>query len=138
MNGQTVTDFDDYGAVIFTDKDGAFDESGVSIDDLLSNEKSVMYSMSKNNIYSGDNGAIDIYYINNMLSTDFNKNTYAVFFVKNSEGKTYYSNVISNSYNSVAAEDTSDNANISQSIIEYSNALINYTNLVKKAEGEKG
>lgn len=134
VNGQTVTDFDDYGAVIFTDKDGAFDESGVSIDDLLSNEKSVMYSMSKNNIYSGDNGAIDIYYINNMLSTDFNKNTYAVFFVKDSEGKCYYSEIVKNSYNSVAGNDKSENANISKSIMDYSNALIKYTELVDQAE----
>lgn len=134
VNGQTVTDFDDYGAVIFTDKDGAFDESGVSIDDLLSNEKSVMYSMSKNNIYSGDNGAIDIYYINNMLSTDFNKNTYAVFFVKDSEGKCYYSEIVKNSYNSVAGNDKSENADISKSIMDYSNALIKYTELVDQAE----
>ncbi|WP_293974145.1 hypothetical protein [uncultured Ruminococcus sp.] len=134
VNGQTVTDFDDYGAVIFTDKDGAFDGSGVSIDDLLSNEKSVMYSMSKNNIYSGDNGAIDIYYINNMLSTDFNKNTYAVFFVKDSEGKCYYSEIVKNSYNSVAGNDKSENANISKSIMDYSNALIKYTELVDQAE----
>lgn len=134
VNGQTVTDFDDYGAVIFTDKDGAFDESGVSIDDLLSNEKSVMYSMSKNNIYSGDNGAIDIYYINNMLSTDFNKNTYAVFFVKDSEGKCYYSEIVKNSYNSVASNDKSENADISKSIMDYSNALIKYTELVDQAE----
>ena len=100
---------------------------------------SVMYSKSAGNVYlSKDERAVEIYYINNMSAVNFNKNIYAVFFVKNSEGKTYYSNVISNSYNSVAADDTSDNANISQSIIEYSNALINYTNLVKKAEGENG
>lgn len=134
VNGQTVTDFDDYGAVIFTDKDGVLDESGVSVDNLLSNEKSVMYSMSKNNIYSGDNGAIDIYYINNMLSLDFNKNTYAVFFVKDSDGKCYYSEIVKNSYNSVAGNDKSENANISKSIMDYSNALIKYTELVDQAE----
>ena len=90
--------------------------------------------MSKNNIYSGDNGAIDIYYINNMLSTDFNKNTYAVFFVKDSEGKCYYSEIVKNSYNSVAGNDKSENADISKSIMDYSNALIKYTELVDQAE----
>lgn len=130
VDNQTVTDFDDYGAVVFTDKDGVIDENNVSIDDLLDNENSVMYSKSKNNIY-GENGAIEVYYVNNMLALDFDKNTYAVFFVKGSDGKYYYSNVVSNSYNSIAGQDTSD---ISKAIKVYSEALINYTDLVKKAE----
>lgn len=141
--GQTVTDFADYGAVVFTDNDGIIDKENFSKDNWFSNEElmnnSVMYSKSAGNVYlSKDESAVEIYYINNISAVNFNKNIYAVFFVKDSDGKTYYSNVISNSYKSVAAEDTSDNANISQSIIEYSNALIKYTNLVKKAEGENG
>lgn len=139
---QIVTDFDDYGAVVFTDKDGTFEGKTVSADDLLNNENSVMYSKSKNNIYDGLNGATEVYYVNNMLALDFDKNTYAVFFVKNREGKTYYSNVVSNSYNSIVESidenDTSNDAKISKSIMNYSKALINYTNLVKKAEIENG
>ena len=131
---QIVTAFDDYGAVVFTDKDGVFDENSVSINDLLNNENSVMYSKSNNNIY-GENGAIEVCYVNNMLALDFDKNTYAVFFVKDSNGKYYYSNVVSNSYNSIAEQDTSDNAAISRAIINYSRALINYTDLVKQPEG---
>lgn len=143
VDNQIVTDFDDYGAVVFTDNDGIIDKENFSKDNWFSNKElmnnSVMYSKSAGNVYlSKDESAVEIYYINNMSAVNFNKNIYAVFFVKDSDGNTYYSNVISNSYNSVAAEDTSDNANISQSIIEYSNALINYTNLVKKAEGENG
>ena len=127
---QIVTDFDDYGAVVFTDKDGVIDENSVSINDLLNNENSVMYSKSNNNIY-GENGAIEVCYVNNMLALDFDKNTYAVFFVKDSNGKYYYSNVVSNCYNSIAEQDTSDNAAISRAILNYSRALINYTKLVK-------
>lgn len=142
VDNQTVTDFDDYGAVVFTDKDGTFEGKTVSADDLLNNENSVMYSKSKNNIYDGLNGATEVYYVNNMLALDFDKNTYAVFFVKNREGKTYYSNVVSNSYNSIVESidenDTSNDAKISKSIMNYSKALINYTNLVKKAEIENG
>lgn len=143
VDNQTVTDFNDYGAVVFTDNDGIIDKENFSKDNWFSNEElmnnSVMYSKSAGNVYlSKDERAVEIYYINNMSAVNFNKNIYAVFFVKDSNGKTYYSNVISNSYNSVADDDTSDNANISQSIIEYSNALIKYTNLVKKAEGENG
>ena len=139
--GQTVTDFADYGAIIMTDTAKAFNES-VTVDDLLNNENSVMYSKSKNNIYDGLNGKTEVYYVNNMLALDFDKNTYAVFFVKNREGKTYYSNVVSNSYNSIVESidenNTSNDAKISKSIMNYSKALINYTNLVKKAESENG
>lgn len=131
VDNQTVTNFDDYGAVVFTDKDGTFEGKTVSADDLLDNENSVMYSKSNNNIY-GENGAIEVYYVNNMLALDFDKNTYAVFFVKDSNGKYYYSNVVSNSYNSIAKNDSSD---ISQAIMNYSKALINYTELVKQPEG---
>ncbi|MGN0501511.1 MAG: hypothetical protein ACI4HN_01160, partial [Ruminococcus sp.] len=139
VDGQTVTDFADYGAVVFTGNDGSFDESTVSIDNLLSNENSVMYSKSAGNVYlSEDESAVEIYYINNMSAVNFNKNIYAVFFVKDSDGNTYYSDVVSNSYYSVAAADTSENANISQSIITYSNALSNYATIIKKAEEQNG
>lgn len=139
VDNQTVTEFDDYGAIIMTDTAKAFNES-VTVDDLLNNENSVMYSKSKNNIYDGLNGKTEVYYVNNMLALDFDKNTYAVFFVKDSEGKTYYSDVVSNSYNSIVESidenNTSNDAKISKSIMNYSKALINYTNLVKKAESE--
>lgn len=141
VDNQTVKDFADYGAIIMTDTAEAFNES-VTVDDLLNNENSVMYSKSNKNIYDGGNGVTEVYYVNNMLALDFDKNTYAVFFVKDREGKTYYSNVVSNSYNSIVESidenDTSNEAKISKSIMNYSNALINYTNLVKKAEGENG
>lgn len=142
VDNQTVTDFNDYGAIIMTDTAKAFNDKPVTVDVLLNNENSVMYSKSNNNIYDGKNGETEVYYVNNMLALDFDKNTYAVFFVKNSEGKTYYSNVVSNSYNSIVKSidenNTSNEAKISKSIMNYSNALINYTNLVKKAEIEKG
>lgn len=142
VDNQTVTDFDDYGAIIMTDTAEAFKDKPVTADDLLNNENSVMYSKSNKNIYDGGNGVTEVYYVNNMLALDFDKNTYAVFFVKDSEGKTYYSNVVSNSYNSIVKSidenNTSNEAKISKSIMNYSNALINYTNLVKKAEIEKG
>ena len=138
VDNQTVTDFADYGAIIMTDTAEAFNDKPVTVDVLLNNENSVMYSKSNNNIYDGGNGVTEVYYVNNMLALDFDKNTYAVFFVKDREGKTYYSDPVKNSYNSIASKDTSEYADVSKSIMNYSNALINYTNLVKKAESEKG
>ncbi|MGN0533858.1 MAG: hypothetical protein ACI4IK_05790, partial [Eubacterium sp.] len=138
VDDNTVTDFADYGAVILTDKDSTINGDELSIEEMLNNENSVMYSKSKSNIYLGDDNAIDIYYIDNMLAVDFDKSTYAVFFVKDSDGKAYYSNIITNSYNSIASADTSDNAEISQSIANYSSALINYTALAEQAEISNG
>lgn len=143
--GHTVTDFADYGAVVFTDNDGNIDKENFSKADWFSDEElmsnSVMYSKSAGNVYlSEDESAVEIYYVKNMSAVNFNKNTYAVFFVTDSAGKTYYSDVVSNSYNSVASADTSDpdNAAISRSIIAYSTALINYADLIKEAEEQNG
>lgn len=139
IDGKAVTDFADYGAIVFTDKGGSIDKENFSKADWFNDKElmsnSVMYSKSAGNVYlSEDESAVEIYYVKNMSALNFNKNTYAVFFVKDSDGKTYYSDVISNSYNSVAAADTSDKAVISQSIIDYSNALISYITLLEQLE----
>lgn len=137
VDGHSFSEFSDYGAVVLTDKEGSFSESEISVNELLNNKNSVMYSALSKNIYSGNGDAREIYYINNMLATDFDKNTYVAFFVKDSQGKCYFSDIVKNSYNSVAAADNSDDKIISESIINYSNALINYTNLVDEANNNK-
>ena len=136
VEGNTVTDFADYGAVVLTDKDGTLQEQGISVENLLNHENSVMYSNSNSNVYSGDDGAIDIYYINNMLTSDFDKNTYAVFFVQDDQGNFYYSDIAENTYNDIAASDTSEYKDVSKSITDYSGALTNYLALVKQAKKE--
>ena len=193
VDGQTLTNFADYGAVILTDKEGIFDsiktdidnptgeavteetttvessagenvteettteervpevtsanesttnesvpeDSTITLEDLLSNNNSVMYSKSKNNLYDGENGAVDIYYTNGMLASDYDKNTYVVFFVKDSSGNYYYSNIIKNSYQAIASSDTSEKATISRSIITYLDALAKYKGLLKQAENNQ-
>lgn len=140
VDGHSFSEFSDYGAVVFTDKDGEFDEGNISVTELLNNKNSVMYSALNGNVYLDKNDTDverEIYYINNMLATDFNKNTYVAFFVKDSNGKCYFSDIVKNSYNSVAADDDSDDKIISDSIINYSNALINYIQLVEQAENNK-
>ena len=76
------------------------------------------------------NDAVEVYYVNNVYAVDFDKNTYAVFFVKDNEGNIYYSDIVCNSYNSIASADESENAAISRSILDYSVALKNYTDFV--------
>lgn len=134
VDGNTVTNFADYGAVVLTDKDGSFQEQGISIGNLLNHINSVMYSKSNSNVYSGEDGAIDIYYINNILTSDFDKNTYAVFFVQDEQGNFYYSDIVQNTYNGIAANDTSEYKDVSKSIMDYSDALTNYIALIEQAK----
>lgn len=127
--GNIVTTFSDYGAVVLTDKSGTLNAEKITIEDMLKNEISVMYSKSNSNVYSL-NGAVEIYYVNNMFASDFDKNTYAVFFVKDSDGKYYYSNIVNNSYTTLASQDTSEYKDVSTSIITYSEKLKKYCELI--------
>lgn len=132
-NGNTVTGFADYGAVVLTDKNGSLQED-VSVGELLDNENSVMYSKTANNIYGSENGAIDVYYINDLRALDFDKTTYVVFFVKGSDGNYHYSSVVKNNYKNLAEIDQSEYRDVSQSILQYSDALKNYLTLMNEAE----
>ena len=135
VDGQTIADFSDYGAVVLTDKSGAY-ASVPTINELLKDENSLMYSKSKGNIYSANDGSVEIYHINDLLATDFDKNTYTVFFVKDNSGTYHYSTVVKNSYNNLANAETEDSVQneINKSITKYSKALIDYYN-VKNSNG---
>lgn len=130
VDGQTTTDFADYGAVVLTDKSGTY-SSAPTINEILKNENSLLYSKSTNNYYIADDGSVEVYHINDLLATDFSKNTYTVFFVKDSSGTYHYSSVVTNSYNELANAETSDEIQkeINQSITKYSQALIDYYNI---------
>lgn len=134
VDNQKITDFVDYGAVVLTDKSGSV--SKPTINDILTNENSLLYSRSNDNIYYADDGSVEIYHINDLLATDFDKNTYTVFFVKDSNGTFHYSTVVKNSYNELANAKTDDvtQAAINQSITKYSQALIDYYN-IKNSHG---
>lgn len=132
VENNIVTDFADYGAVVLTDKSGTLKD--VSVEDLLSNSNSLMYSKSANNVYIGEDESIEIYYVNNLTALDFDKTTYVVFFVKGTDGKYYYSAVISNTYNGLAEKDSN---NVSMSIKDYSEALKKYSELMKSAEASQ-
>ena len=129
VNGQKITGFEDYGAVVLTDKSGSV--SKPTINDILTNENSLLYSRSNDNIYYAADSSVEIYHINDLHATDFDKNTYTVFFVKDSNGTYHYSTVVKNSYNELANAKTDDvtQAAINQSITNYSQALIDYYNI---------
>lgn len=130
VDDYTITDFADYGAIVLADKDSVIDKESVTVNDLLNN-KAQMFSMSNGNIYMEDaSNEVDVYFVDGVYATDFDKDVYAVFFVKDNDGNVYYSDIVCNSYNSIAAADESENAAISQSIIDYSVALKDYTEFV--------
>lgn len=130
VDDYTITDFADYGAIVLADKDSVIDKESVTVNDLLNN-KAQMFSMSNGNIYMEDaSNEVDVYFVDGVYATDFDKDVYAVFFVKDDDGNVYYSDIVCNSYNSIAAADESENAAISQSIIDYSVALKDYTDFV--------
>ena len=90
-----------------------------------------------NNYYTED-GSICVHHVNGIKATDFEKKTYAVFFVKDSNGEYHYSEVITNSYNTIASNDTSDETReISKSIKTYSEKLIAYYKAKKDAASLK-
>lgn len=132
VQNNEMSSFTDYGAVVFTDKNAKYTESSITVADIIGNENSVMFSKSSGNVYTNDKGEIEAYYINNMSATEFSKKTYVVFFVKKSN-KTYYSNIVNNSYNDLA---TAENTAISKSIKSYSDALVNYFTLRDNAANQ--
>ena len=120
---------------MLTDKSGSYTQAP-TINKLIKDKNSLMYSRSKGNIYSTNNESVEIYHINDLLATDFDKNTYTVFFVKDNSGTYHYSNVVTNSYNNLANAETEDSVQneINKSITKYSKALIDYYN-VKNSNG---
>lgn len=132
-----VTSFSDYGAVVLTDTNDTYINKTPTIYEILNNSNSLLYSKSMNNYYTED-GSICVHHVNGIKATDFEKNTYAVFFVKDSNGKYHYSKVITNSYNTIASNDTSDETGkISKSIKTYSEKLIAYYKAKKDAASSK-
>lgn len=137
VDGQTITNFSDYGAVALTDKSGTYTVTP-SISQILTDSNSLMYSKSKGNIYEeqGEDGTatgnINIYHVNGLLTTEFDIKTYVVFFVKDSNGKYHYSSVTSKTYNELSQEDTSQ---VSKTIFTYAQRLVEYYTAIQNAQG---
>ena len=132
-----VKSFSDYGAVVLTDANDTYIDTTPTIYEILKNSNSLLYSKSMNNYYTED-GSICVHHVNGIKATDFEKKTYAVFFVKDSNGEYHYSEVITNSYNTIASNDTSDETReISKSIKTYSEKLIAYYKAKKDAASLK-
>ncbi len=124
VDGSAIDNFTDYGVAVLSN----YEKAPESIADLLDNENTVVYSKSADNIYSDANntGNAVAYHIEGVKILDYDKNTYSVFFVKDADGKYHCSNMVSNSYQAIASQDTSSTAGISKAIIDYAEKINAY------------
>lgn len=129
VNNKALSEYDDYGVVVLSGADNA----PVDAKDLVNNEKAVMYSKSGNNIYGVDDDAntAAAYHVNGITIANYDKNTYAVFFVKDSNGY-HYSSFISNSYKAIAENDTSASKAVSTAILNYAQKYNEYVDAISK------
>lgn len=129
VNNKALSEYDDYGVVVLSD----YEQAPANASELVNNEKAVMYSKSGNNIYGvdGDANTAAAYHVNGITIANYDKNTYAVFFVKDSNGY-HYSSVISNSYKAIAENDTSDSSAVSKAILNYAQKYNEYVDAISK------
>lgn len=127
VNGKPLSEYSDYGVVVLSD----YEKAPTNAKELVNNEKAVMYSKSGNNIYGVDDDAntAAAYHVNGITIANYDKNTYAVFFVKDSNGY-HYSSFISNSYKAIAEKDTSDSSAVSKAILNYAQKYNSYVDAI--------
>ena len=128
VNGKALSNYSDYGVVVLS---GA-DNEPADARELVNNEKAVMYSKSGGNIYGVENDAntAAAYHVNGITIANYDKKTYAVFFVRDSSGDYHYSSVISNSYKDIAEKDTSDSKAVSTAILDYAQKYRTYVDAI--------
>lgn len=127
VNAKALSNYSDYGVVVLS---GA-DNTPANASELVNNEKAVMYSKLGGNIYGvdGDANTAVAYHVNGITIANYDKPTYAVFFVQDSNGY-HYSEVISNSYKDIAEKDTSESKEVSTAILNYAQKYNEYVDAI--------
>lgn len=129
VNGKALSEYSDYGVVVLSD----YEKAPTNAKELVNNEKAVMYSKSGKNIYDVENDAntAAAYHVNGITIANYDKSTYAVFFVRDSNGY-HYSEVIKNSYKDIAEKDTSESSAVSKAILDYAQKYRTYVDAISK------
>lgn len=128
VNGKALSEYSDYGVAVLSD----YEKAPTNAKELVNNEKAVMYSKSGKNIYDveGDANTAAAYHVNGITIANYDKPTYAVFFVQDSNGDYHYSEVISNSYKEIAEKDTSESKEVSTAILDYAQKYRTYVDAI--------
>lgn len=128
VNGKALSNYTDYGVAVLSD----YEKAPTNAKELVNNEKAVMYSKLGGNIYDveGDANTAAAYHVNGITIANYDKSTYAVFFVKDSNGDYHYSSVISNSYKDIAKKDISESKEVSTAILDYAQKYNDYVNAI--------
>lgn len=128
VNGKALSNYTDYGVAVLSD----YEKAPTNAKELVNNEKAVMYSKLGGNIYDvkDDANTAAAYHVNGITIANYDKNTYAVFFVKDSNGDYHYSEVISNSYKAIAEKDTSESKEVSTAILDYAQKYRTYVDAI--------
>lgn len=128
VNNKALSEYSDYGVVVLSGADNA----PTNASELVNNEKAVMYSKLGGNIYGVENDANTAvaYHVNGITIANYDKPTYAVFFVRDSNGDYHYSEVISNSYKDIAEIDTSESKEVSTAILNYAQKYRTYVDAI--------
>lgn len=128
VNNKALSEYSDYGVVVLSGVDNA----PTNASELVNNEKAVMYSKLGKNIYDveGDANTAAAYHVNGITIANYDKSTYAVFFVRDSNGDYHYSSVISNSYKDIAEKDTSESSAVSTAILDYAKKYNEYVDAI--------
>lgn len=127
VNSKPLSEYSDYGVVVLSD----YEKEPTNASELVNNEKAVMYSKSGKNIYDVENDAntAAAYHVNGITIANYDKPTYAVFFVQDSSGY-HYSKVIKNSYKEIAEKDTSESKEVSTAILDYAQKYRTYVDAI--------
>lgn len=129
VNGKALSEYSDYGVVVLSD----YEKALTNAKEIVNNEKAIMYSKSGGNIYDvkDDANTAVAYHVNGITIANYDKSTYAVFFVKDSNGY-HYSTVISNSYKVIAENDNSASKEVSTAILNYAQKYNEYVDAISK------
>lgn len=128
VNGKALSNYTDYGVAVLSD----YEKAPTNAKELVNNEKAVMYSKLGGNIYDvkDDANTAAAYHVNGITIANYDKNTYVVFFVKDSNGDYHYSEVIPNSYKEIAEKDTSESKEVSTAILDYAQKYNEYVDAI--------
>ncbi len=127
-NDVAYSTFSDYGMVVCKG-------TSTSVDELIKNEDAVVYSSADGNIYQDSTDANDFcaYYVGYLTTLELSNDVSYVFYVKDADGKYYFSDIKTTSFSTLADSDSSLNSDLKTAISTYAQEVDNYEKIKNQA-----